>query len=99
MNEEELKIRQEEAATAESLQALRTHRGWKFILDQVLDMRASAIEECAAASRDDNNNLIAERLVMRAAMRIDAVDTLLAIFESNVELDITEDEKQVMGMK
>jgi len=95
MTEEEAKKYEEETAAA--LSSLRTHRGWLYILDQVLDMRSSAIEECTFASR--SNAATAEKKVMRAAMKIDAVDSVLGIFADNVELGITEEEKQVMGMK
>jgi hypothetical protein len=91
-------IQEKRAALADILLELRNNQGWLFILDQILDMRAAAIEDCAMASRDNRSNF-AERKVMRAAMRIDAVDNLLEIIRENIELGITEEEQQALGIR
>jgi len=89
-------IQEKREALAESLLELRKNQGWLFIVDQILDMRSNAIEDCKAAAF--NNTKAADRMALRASMKLAAIDELLDIMRENIEFGIIEEEKHALGI-
>jgi len=94
MTEEEIQEKRE--ALAESLIELRKNAGWQFLVDQIIERRCELIDDCIAASRSEGPET--ERRVMRAAMRLEATDAFLDLIRDNIELGITEEEQQALGL-